>query len=73
MNDEPNPWYEEAFPQPKNEREKVNMPSLKGRGVRGGLVHVYKWMARINEGDVSKVFRAHEWERTSRNGLKAVN
>ena len=49
---------------------KLKLHSLERRRVRGDLIEVFKWMTGVNEGDVSKVLRIHQQDRTRTNGFK---
>ena len=50
--------------------KKLNLHSLERRRVRGDMIEVYKWFNGINKGDISKVLKLNNQDRTRSNGYK---
>ena len=48
----------------------LNLHSLERRRARGDLIEVYKWKAGLNKGDITKVLKLSNQERTRNNGFK---
>ncbi|XP_050711202.1 uncharacterized protein LOC126995577 [Eriocheir sinensis] len=54
----------------QNRLKHLNLHSLERRRVRGGLIEVFKWVKGYNKGDISKVLRISQQDRTRSNGFK---
>ena len=48
----------------------LNLHSLERRRLRGDLIEVFKWYRGYNKGDVSKILRVSNQDRTRNNGFK---
>ena len=48
----------------------LNLHSLERRRLRGDLIEVFKWYRGYNKGDVSKILRISNQDRTRNNGFK---
>ena len=50
--------------------EMLNLHSLERRRLRGGLIEVFKWYRCYTKGDVSRILRFSNQDRTRNNGFK---
>ena len=50
--------------------KKLNLHSLERRRLRGDLIEVFKWYRGYNKGDVSRILRISNQDRTRNNGFK---
>ena len=48
----------------------LKLHSLERRRLRGDLIEVFKWYRGYNKGDISKVLRVSNQDRTRNNGFK---
>ena len=52
--------------------KQLKLHSLERRRVRGDLIEAFKWVKGINKGDISKVLKFSNQDRTRSNGFKLV-
>ena len=50
--------------------KKLNLHSLERRRLRGDLIEVFKWYRGYNKGDVNRILRVSNQDRTRNNGFK---
>ncbi|MDJ0596593.1 MAG: reverse transcriptase family protein [Pleurocapsa sp. MO_226.B13] len=50
--------------------KKLKLHSLERRRVRGDLIEVFKWLRGLNRGDINRILRLNQTDRTRNNGFK---